>query len=89
LLLFCFFQKKGWTYDSKANTFQIMSINTYQPGDEVFLVFGTKCNSELVDFYGQFNANNTDDCVHVDVELSSTDPLAKEKRILYTTWNPE
>jgi len=64
-------------------------MGTYQAGDEVCMVKGTKCNSELLDFHGYLLDNNTDDCVHVDVELSADDPLMKEKRLLYAAWNPD
>ena len=47
------------------------------------VAFGEKCNSELLDFHGFIIKDNPNDCVHVDLQLSKSDPLYNEKNIIW------
>jgi len=72
-----------WNYEEEK--MQVKANSTIKIGEEIFLSLGEKANSELLDFHGYIIENNPNDCVHVDVELLSTDPFKNEKKVIYQT----
>jgi len=81
-----------WTYDDERPPSQVVhitSLQNYNADDEVKLMFVEKCNSELLDFYGFIPERNPNDCVHIELELSTEDPLFNEHNILYSVQKPD
>jgi len=73
----------SWSYDAFENALMAHADKAVKSGEEVFITLGEKCNSELLDFYGFVIDDNSNDCVHVELELSSKDPMFSEKTIIY------
>lgn len=73
-----------WGYDNDNEILVVKAPMDLAAGAEVRLPFGEKCNSELIDFYGYYLDENENDCVHMDLTISKTDPLWSQKNLLYT-----
>jgi len=82
-------REAAWEFDMGEKTLYLRSDSDIKAGDEVFVAYGEKCNSELLDFHGYIIPDNENDCVHVDLEISKNDPLFSEKNIIYRARAPD
>jgi len=76
-----------WKYDPATEKLTLKADKSVKAGEEVFVSFGEKCNSELVDYYGFLIEDNENDCVHIEFELLKSDPLFNHKNIIYRIHN--
>jgi len=76
--------KGYYIFNPNTRSLEVISRRDYDKGEEIFVFWGEKCNSELLDFYSFTLKNNFFDCVHFsDFVLPESDPLHKQKRILF------
>mmetsp|Transcript_22667 Transcript_22667/g.31559 ORF Transcript_22667/g.31559 Transcript_22667/m.31559 type:complete len:525 (+) Transcript_22667:2-1576(+) len=75
-------QNVKYFYDIEDKQFIVQAVADVNPGEELTVSWGPKCNSELLDFHGFILDNNPDDCVHVNLELNSGDPMYNSKNVL-------
>jgi len=77
----------NWAWDADKEELIVYSLQNYSVGDEVFISFSEKCNSELADFHGFVFDDNPNDCVHADLEIFREDPLWEVKSTMYEASN--
>eukprot|EP01119_Soliformovum_irregulare_P006932 TRINITY_DN19342_c0_g1_i1.p1 TRINITY_DN19342_c0_g1~~TRINITY_DN19342_c0_g1_i1.p1 ORF type:complete len:453 (-),score=115.86 TRINITY_DN19342_c0_g1_i1:84-1442(-) len=74
-----------YTWNVEAEQMEVKTNASIKSGQEIFISLGEKANSELLDFHGYIIEDNANDCVHLEVELMSDDPLVTTKRVIYQT----
>jgi len=58
-----------YSFSGLDQTMYVRAMKDLEVGEELFLSFGEKCNSELLDYYGYIIEDNPNDCVHVELEI--------------------
>lgn len=80
--LFSFLFQPNWEYVWQREILSVRALHALKAGDEITIYYGPKCNSELLDYYGYIIPSNPNDCVHIEVDIKESDPLAHAKKIL-------
>ncbi len=68
-----------WTYSAELKAFVVRAKDTIKPGEEIFVYYGNKPNSNFLQFYGFVIENNDNDEVTLDVSIDPKDPLKELK----------
>jgi histone-lysine N-methyltransferase SETD3 len=64
-----------WNYDEEDKAFTITALQDIDAEDEIFLTYGSKCNSRLFTNYGFALPENSENTLVVECPLPFTDPL--------------
>lgn len=73
-----------WGYNSRKMVIHVEAGRDYNPSEQVFISYGTKCNDELLEKYGFIIEDNANQCVHMDInniihELDSDIAMNKQE----------
>ena len=68
-----------WTYAADLKSFVVRAKDVIKPGDEIFVYYGNKPNSNFFQFYGFVIENNDNDEVTLEIALDPKDALKDMK----------
>jgi len=69
-----------WHIDRKTKTLVINSTKSYQSGDQIYVWYGNKSNSEYITSYGFWLDDNEHDYVKLDIGIDNEAPYYHQKR---------